>query len=52
MEQNEIDELMKGGGAPKDEAVPEDDKISWDDVKDEMEQSKAPPQARDRKSVV
>jgi flagellar motor switch protein FliN len=46
MEQNEIDELMKGGGAPKDEAVPEDDKISWDDVKDEMEQSKAPPQAR------
>jgi flagellar motor switch protein FliN len=43
MEQNEIDELMKGGGAPKDTAVPEDDKISWDDVKDEMEQSKTPP---------
>jgi flagellar motor switch protein FliN len=42
MEQNEIDELMKGGGLPKEAANPEEDKISWDDVKDEMEQSKGP----------
>jgi len=44
MEQNEIDELMKGvmsqqsGGA--------DDKISWDDVQEEMEISKKPSSAR------
>jgi flagellar motor switch protein FliN len=46
MEQNEIDELMKGGGAPKEPAAVDEDKISWDDVKDEMEQSRVPPQTR------
>ena len=42
MEQNEIDELMKGVGAAKESTAP-DDNISWDDVKDEMEQSAHPP---------
>jgi flagellar motor switch protein FliN len=46
MEQNEIDELMKGGGASPGTAAVEEDKISWDDVKDEMEQSKTAPQTR------
>jgi flagellar motor switch protein FliN len=46
MEQNEIDELMKGGGGGPETAALEDDNISWDDVKDEMEQSKAPPQPK------
>ena len=46
MEQNEIDELMKGGGGAPETAAPEEDNISWDDVKEEMEQSKAPPQTR------
>ena len=41
MEQNEIDELMKGVGSAK-EPAPADDNISWDDVKDEMEQSAHP----------
>lgn len=41
MEQNEIDELMKGVGAAKADPVDEDN-ISWDDVKDEMEQSSHP----------
>ena len=41
MEQNEIDELMKGAGSAK-ETAPADDNISWDDVKDEMEQSAHP----------
>lgn len=42
MEQNEIDELMKGGSVSKEAAATEDDKINWDDVKDEMEMSKTP----------
>jgi flagellar motor switch protein FliN/FliY len=46
MEQNEIDELMKGGGLSKETAVMDEDKISWDDVKDEMEQSKGQLQPR------
>jgi len=46
MEQNEIDELMKGGSTPKDSAASEEEKISWDDVKDEMEQSKGPSSAK------
>ena len=55
MEQNEIDEMMKGGGAPKEASTAdapketvavEEDKISWDDVKDEMEQSKVAPQTK------
>lgn len=46
MEQNEIDELMKGGGASSEAATAEEDKINWDDVKDEMEQSKTTPQSR------
>ena len=41
MEQNEIDELMKGIGQTKEAPVSEDN-ISWDDVKDEMEQSAHP----------
>ncbi len=41
MEQNEIDELMKGVGSTK-EPAPAEDNISWDDVKDEMEQSAHP----------
>ena len=41
MEQNEIDELMKGVGSAK-EPAPADENISWDDVKDEMEQSAHP----------
>jgi flagellar motor switch protein FliN/FliY len=41
MEQNEIDELMKGVGSTKEPAAA-DDHISWDDVKDEMEQSAHP----------
>jgi flagellar motor switch protein FliN/FliY len=46
MEQSEIDELMKGGGLTPEAAAPEDDNISWDDVQEEMEQSKAPPQTK------
>jgi flagellar motor switch protein FliN/FliY len=46
MEQNEIDELMKGGSLPKEASAGDDDKISWDDVKDEMEQSKGPAQTK------
>jgi flagellar motor switch protein FliN len=46
MEQNEIDELMKGGEVATEKVAPEEDNISWDDVKDEMEQSKAPSQTR------
>lgn len=41
MEQNEIDELMKGGSRPN-AAAPNDDKISWDDVQEEMAQSSRP----------
>lgn len=41
MEQNEIDELMKGVGSAKAQLIP-DDNISWDDVKEEMEQSAHP----------
>lgn len=46
MEQNEIDELMKGGGGGLETAAADDDNISWDDVKEEMEQSKAPSQVK------
>ena len=46
MEQNEIDELMKGGSNPK------DDKIGWDDVKDEMAQSQGPTSAKTEVSNV
>jgi len=42
MEQNEIDELMKGGGASTSGDAPADDNISWDDVQKEMEQSRGP----------
>jgi flagellar motor switch protein FliN/FliY len=41
MEQNEIDELMKGVGQAK-ETPAADDNISWDDVQEEMEQSAHP----------
>ncbi|MEI6609418.1 MAG: flagellar motor switch protein FliN [Deltaproteobacteria bacterium] len=41
MEQNEIDELMKGGSRSNNSA-PDEEKISWDDVKDEMAQSQRP----------
>jgi flagellar motor switch protein FliN len=46
MEQNEIDELMKGGGLSKETAAADEGKMSWDEVKDQMEQSKAQPQPR------
>jgi flagellar motor switch protein FliN/FliY len=47
MEQNEIDEMMKGGGGPKADASTGDDKFNWDDVKDEMAQtSKTAPPSR------
>ena len=46
MEQNEIDELMKGGSNPK------DGKIGWDDVKDEMAQSRGPTSAKTEVSNV
>jgi flagellar motor switch protein FliN/FliY len=52
MEQNEIDELMKGGSMPKDSAAPNDEKISWDDVKDEMAQSSKPASAKTEVSDV
>ncbi|HOC59329.1 MAG TPA: flagellar motor switch protein FliN [Smithellaceae bacterium] len=42
MEQNEIDELMKGVGAMPDTKDSSDDNISWDDVKEEMEMSSHP----------
>lgn len=41
MEQNEIDELMKGAGVSKEKPVA-DENIGWDDVKDEMQQSAHP----------
>ncbi len=41
MEQNEIDELMKGAGGAKEKPAA-DENIGWDDVKDEMEQSAHP----------
>lgn len=44
MEQNEIDELMKGVMSQKTEGA--EDKISWDDVQEEMEISKKPSSAR------
>ena len=46
MEQNEIDELMKGGSNPK------DGKIGWDDVKDEMAQSAKPVSSKTEVSEV
>ncbi len=52
MEQNEIDELMKGGSMPKDSAAPNEDKISWDDVKDEMAQSSKPASSKTEVSDV
>ena len=52
MEQSEIDELMKGGSSPKDTAAPNDDKISWDDVKEEMAQSSKPASSKTQVSDV
>jgi flagellar motor switch protein FliN/FliY len=46
MEQNEIDELMKGGSNPKDE------KIGWDDVQDEMTKSSKPASSKTEVSSV
>jgi flagellar motor switch protein FliN/FliY len=45
MEQNEIDELMKGVGAAKDSQAA-DDQLGWDDVRDEMALSARPPGPR------
>ncbi|MEN6619945.1 MAG: flagellar motor switch protein FliN [Smithella sp.] len=43
MEQSEIDELMKGVNlSPEPAPADDDDNISWDDVQEEMELSKAP----------
>jgi len=52
MEQSEIDELMKGGSSPKDTAAPNDDKISWDDVQEEMAQSSRPASSKTQVSDV
>jgi flagellar motor switch protein FliN/FliY len=46
MEQNEIDELMKGGSNPK------DDKMGWDDVQDEMAKSSKPASSKTEVSSV
>jgi flagellar motor switch protein FliN/FliY len=46
MEQSEIDELMKGVGISSETVAEDDDNISWDDVKEEMELSKAPAQPK------
>ncbi|MEQ8152861.1 MAG: flagellar motor switch protein FliN [Smithellaceae bacterium] len=46
MEQSEIDELMKGVGISSEPAAEDDDNISWDDVQEEMELSKAPAQPK------
>jgi len=46
MEQSEIDELMKGVGISSETVAEDDDNISWDDVKEEMELSKAPTQPK------
>lgn len=42
MEQNEIDELMKGVGGATEKDTSADENISWDDVKEEMELSAHP----------
>jgi flagellar motor switch protein FliN/FliY len=43
MEQNEIDELMKGvGQSTSPEQAVSEDNITWDDVKEEMEMSSRP----------
>ena len=52
MEQSEIDELMKGGSGPKESAAPNDDKISWDDVQEEMAQSSRPASSKTQVSDV
>ncbi len=52
MEQNEIDELMKGGSMPKDSAAPNDEKLGWDDVKDEMAKSQGPSSSKTEVSNV
>ncbi|HNS56631.1 MAG TPA: flagellar motor switch protein FliN [Smithellaceae bacterium] len=46
MEQSEIDELMKGVGISSEPVAEDDDNISWDDVQEEMELSKAPAQPK------
>lgn len=48
MEQSEIDELMKGVSVSTEPAAAadDDDNFSWDDVKEEMELSKASPQPK------
>ncbi len=47
MEQSEIDELMKGINLSTEPApANNDDNISWDDVKEEMELSRAPMQPK------
>jgi len=45
MEQKEIDKLMKGAGSSNEMAVNGDD-INWDDIKEEMENSKEQPPTR------
>ena len=52
MEQNEIDELMKGGSKSNAAVAPNDDKISWDDVQEEMAQSSKPASAKTQVSDV
>jgi len=52
MEQSEIDELMKGGSKTNAAAAPSDDKISWDDVQEEMAQSSKPTSSKTQVSDV
>lgn len=52
MEQSEIDELMRGGSKPNAAAAPNDDKLSWDDVQEEMAQSSKPASSKTQVSDV
>jgi flagellar motor switch protein FliN len=52
MEQNEIDEMMKGGSMPKGKTAPNGEKKGWDDVQDEMSQSNGPTPAKTEVSNV
>lgn len=52
MEQNEIDELMKNAQMSSQESSTADENLSWDDVKEEMEQSAHPVEQKTEVSSV
>ncbi|HPV48816.1 MAG TPA: flagellar motor switch protein FliN [Smithellaceae bacterium] len=52
MEQNEIDELMKNAAQAADVSSAADEKLGWDDVKEEMEQSSHPVEQKTEVSSV